>query len=186
MHGLYKCRFLHAQFAWLLIWMNTLRLNTGKWEGKDNFCLYPSESSVSPWTLREAGIHFWGWRLSLWIAPYISLSSHVPMRTNPNNELLSDASRNECFWKLRGFGESSWSRLRGTHRCWLSEGGWDFGESLPRKGQFWTHLCFLMGWVKLIWDYRIKPKCPTMLFLQRGSLQDNLSKIINAPSDDYY
>lgn len=102
MHSLYKCRFLHARFAWLLIWMNMLRLNTGKWERKDNFCVYPSMSSVCPRTLREAGIHFWGWRLSLWIAPYISLSSCMRMRTNPNNELLSDASRNERFWK--GFG----------------------------------------------------------------------------------
>lgn len=118
MHSLYKCRFLHAQFAWLLIWLNTLILNTHKWERKDNFCVDPSESNVSPRTLREAGIHFWGGRLSLWITLYISLSSWMPMRTNPNNELLSDASRNECFWMLQGFGVSSWSQLCGTHHCW--------------------------------------------------------------------
>lgn len=175
MHSLYKCRFLHAQFAWLLIWLNTLSLNIRKWKRKDNFCIYPSESSVSPWTLREAGTHFWGWRLSLWITPYISLSSCMPMRTNSNNELLSDASRNECFWKLQGFGESSWSWLHGTHHCCLTEGRQDFGSSLPRNGQIWTHLCFPTGWVKLVRDYRIKPKCPTVLFPQRGSLQNNFN-----------
>lgn len=185
LHSLYKCRFLHAQFAWLLIWMNVLRLNTGKWEKKDNFCVYPL-SQVSPWTLREGGTHFWGWRLSLWTAPYLSLSSCVPMRANANNELLSDASRNERCWKLWGFGESSWIWVCGTHHCWLTEGGCEFGESLPCNRQFWTHLCFPAGWLNLIRVYRIKPKYPTMLFPQRGSLQNDLSKIISAPSNYYY